>query len=177
MVLFCLASTKNQTSKYAPSLIHDLVEEMASSARTRMRLKHHMVMNPGGGRAGGQFYDKWCETRVRAVKGVLRSTHGKIDDLLLGKCICSMSVESAVVEHDMESLLHGNHGKERSHKYMDKVKELMEEEVSSADPFNRNCQKQHTFRDKPKGSMYAGLAMSDVERFALRARESYEDQI
>ena len=173
----CLASTKNQTSKYAPSLIHDLVEEMASSARTRMRLKQHMVMNPGGGRAGGQFYDKWCETRVRAVKGVLRNTHGKIDDLLLDKCLCSMSVETAVVEHDMESLLHGKHGKEPSHKYMgEKVREVMEEEVSSADPFNRDRLKQHTFRDKPRGSMYAGLSMSDVDRFVLRARESYEDK-
>ena len=176
MVLYCLAGSRSQTSKYAPSLIHDLVEELASSDRTRMRLKQHMVMNPGGGRGGGQFYDKWCETRVRAVKGVLRNTHGKLDELLLDKCISSMSAESTVVQLDMDSLLHGKSGKERSHDLMgDKVREMMEEEVSAADPFNRDRVKQHSFRDKPRGNVYAGLEESDVDRFVLRARESYED--
>ena len=175
-MLYCLASTKNQTSKYAASLILDLVEEMSSSPRTRRRLKDHMVMNPGGGRGGGQWYDKWCETRVRAVKGVLRNTHGKLDELLLDKCISSMSVESAVVDHDLESLLHGKHGKQRSHDHLgDRVREVMEEEVSAADPFNRDREKQHIFKDKPRGNMYAGLLKSDVDRFVLRARECYED--
>ena len=177
MILYFLAKSKTQDSKYAVWTLLDVVVEMAASERTRARMEHHMVANMSGTSTGGMFYDKVCETRVRQVKRALGSCHGRADDLLLQKVIQGMSVIGGVSDHDKESVLQGKYGKEASHKLVSaKAKSDIECNVSIADPFNRNRVKKYNYFDKPRSSPYTGLEMADMARFVDRAAETYSEK-
>ena len=177
MILYFLAKSKTQDSKYAVWTLLDVVVEMAASERTRARMEHHMVANMSGTSTGGMFYDKVCETRVRQVKRALGSCHGRADDLLLQKVIQGMSVIGGVSDHDKESVLQGKYGKEASHKLVSaKAKSDIECNVSIADPFNRNRVKKYNYFDKPRSSPYTGLEMADMARFVDRAAEAYSEK-
>ena len=177
MVLFFLAKSKIQDSKYAVWTLLDVVVEMSASERTRRRMSDHMVANISGTKTGGMFFDKVCETRVRQVKGGLRSCHGRADDLLLQKVIQGMSVIGGVAEHDKESTLQGKHGKEASHDLVgDKARSDIECQVCLTDPFNLKRVRQYTYFDKPRPSPYTGLVEADMVMFVERAAESYSEK-
>ena len=177
MVLYFLAKTKIQDSKYAVWTLLDVVVEMAASERTKARMKHHMVANMSGTSTGGMFFDKVCETRVRQVKGGLRSCHGRADDLLLQKTIQGMTVIGGVADHDKESTLQGKHGKEDSHDLVgEKARSDIEFHVCHTDPFNLKRVRQYNYLDKPRPSPYTGLVEADMVRFVERAAESYSEK-
>ena len=177
MVLYFLAKSKNQDSKYAVWTLFDVVVEMSSSERTRMRMSKHMVANLSGTSTGGMFYYKVCETRVRQVKGGLRSCHGRADDLLLQKVIQGMTVIGGVTEHDKESTLQGKHGKEDSHDLVgEKARSDIEYQVCVTDPFNMKRVRQYDYYDKPRSSPYTGLVEADMVKFVERAAESYDEK-
>ena len=177
MILYFLAKTKIQDSKYAIWTLLDVIVEMSASERTKARMKKHMVANMSGTSTGGMFFDKVCETRVRQVKGGLRSCHGRADDLLLKKTIQGMSVIGGVADHDKESTLQGKHGKEEAHDLVgDKARSDIECQVCITDPFNTKRVRQYTYLDKPRPSPYSGLVEADMVMFVERAAEFYSEK-
>jgi hypothetical protein len=177
MVTYFLASNlKSQNSKYALWTMLDLVVELAASERSQSRMQHTMVVNTSGRRGGGKFMDKYCEHCVREVKGCLRSCHGKVDDLLLEKILNGLSTMSLVCQHDAESTLRGKVG-QKSHDFVgEKARDIIEEQVSKADPFCRGRETKHEFFTHVRGSPYSQLIETEVERFLHRAAEAYQDK-
>ena len=47
-------------------------------------------------------------------------------------------------------------------------------QVTESDPFNRQRSTRFEFRDKPRGSPYAGLKERELERFLARKAKEYE---
>jgi hypothetical protein len=178
MVTYFLASNlKSQNSKYATWTMLDLVVELAASQRSQARMQHTMVVNTSGRRGGGNFMDEFCEHRVREVKGCLKSCHGKIDDLLLAKMLGGLSTVSLVCQHDAESVLRGKAGKEASHDYVgDKSRDILEEQVSKANPFCRDREAKHKFFTPIRGSPYSLLIETELERFLHRVSEAYQEK-
>ena len=153
----------------------DLVVELAASERTRRRMDLYVVINPSGTAGGGLFRDKFEEHCVRAVKDCLRNTHGGLDDIKMEKEIGGLSVLTGLQQHNRSSVLRGKQGKEHSKDMVgDTARELLEENVSKYDPFNRDRKFQHSFLDKSKGNPFKSLTVPDLERFIKRKKKEYD---
>ena len=178
MVPYFLASNLHaQNSLYAKWTMLDLVVELAASPRTRARWDNHLVVNTSGKKGGGIFFDKHCEHCVRRVKDFLHSCHGRVDDLLLEKTLSGLSLITNVCEHNRASISRETPYKERSHDFVsDRVRHIIEEEVTKFDPFNLERKEKYDFHDKPRGSPYHGLVESKLETFECRVRDVYDER-
>ena len=178
MVSYFLAKKpERQDSKYASFTLIDLVVELAASERTRKRMDLYVVINPSGTAGGGLFRDKFEEHCVRAVKDCLRNTHGGLDDIKLEKEIGGLSVLTGIQQHSRSSVLRGKQGKEHSKDLVgDTVREILDENVSKEDPFNRSREVQHSFLDKSKGNPFQGLTEPDLVRFIKRKKAEYNSK-
>ena len=107
---------------------------------------------------------------------MLRSLHSKADALLLEKELGSLNLLSTVVEHDTASMLQTafKHGSNDFLK--EEGRNILEEQVSLGDPFNRKRSIQHKFRQTPRGSPYSGLRETEVQRFLKRKSEEYDSK-
>ena len=176
MVLYFLAHKPHRLdSKYASFTLNDLVVEMSESERTRRRMDLYVTINPSGTAGGGLFRDKYQEHCIRAVKTVLKKTHGAVDDLKLEKEVGGLSVITNIVDHNRRSSLRGRIGKEHSKDLVgDSVREVLEENVAKFDPFNRARKTQHVFVDKPCRGLYDGLNEAIVDRFIANKRREFK---
>lgn len=163
---------RTQSSKYAASLVFDIVQEMSASPRGKERMRRNMVVCKSG--SSPVFMDKFCEWAVRRVKTMYRGTHGRVDSLILEKELGSLNLLSAVCDHDAESMLKVDDRTGSQDYLKDSGRFIMEEQVTESDPFNRQRSTRFEFRDKPRGSPYAGLKERELERFLARKAKEYE---
>ena len=175
LILAYLGNNLNvQASKYAKSTLFDVVLQLSSSRCTQERMRKQMCINKSGRCGGAVCMDRFCEWSVKKVKVMLRSMHSKADALLLEKELGALNMLSTVVQHDNASMLQMEFGKKGSNDFLkEEGRNIIEEQVTIGDPFNRKRSKQHKFRHKPRGSPYAGLRESEVERFLMRKKEEY----
>ena len=88
-----------------------------------------------------------------------------------------MSVLSNICEHNKASVLCDKGGKESSQDYVkEPVRMILEEQVATCDPFNRERKEKREFYDKPRGNPYEGLKESELKRFIVRMKEVYRNQ-
>lgn len=84
---------------------------------------------------------------------------------------------SGVCEHGRQCMMREKVGKESSHDFVgDKVRHILEEQVATADPFDREREKQHVYHDRPRGSAYSGMLESYLERFLDRMSGLYDQK-
>ena len=92
-----------------------------------------------------------------------------MDNLLLEKILSGLSVMSGVCEHGKACAMRDRVSKESSHDFVgDRVRQVLEEQVASFDPFNRERQKNHKYREKPRGSPYMGTRETELDRYLKR---------
>ena len=81
MIIYFLNRKQNvQDSKYAYSLLLDLVLELKASERTKQRMDNLVCVNVRGKNGEGIHRDKKCEHFVREVKNALKGTHSSLKD-------------------------------------------------------------------------------------------------
>ena len=79
MIIYFLNRKQNvQDSKYAYSLLLDLVLELKASERTKQRMDNLVCINVRGKPGEGIHRDKKCEHFVREVKNALKGTHSSL---------------------------------------------------------------------------------------------------
>ena len=162
---------RTQASKYAASLLFDILLELSASPRTKERMRRHMVVYKSG--SSPVFMDKFIEWCVRKVKTMYRGTHGRVDSLILEKELGSLNLLSAVCDHDAESMLRQENKSGSQDFLKDSGRFVIEEQVMESDPFNRQRKTRFVFRDTPRGSPYTGLKESELERFLARKKKEY----
>ena len=175
MVCYFLNSSHGQmNSKYASFTLIDMIVEMAESERTRRRMDLYVTINPTGTSGGHLFRDKHMEHCIKSVKRCLKGTHGLLDDIKLEKEVGGLSVTSAILEHNRQSLMRGKKGKVHSNDMIGlEIKELLEENVEKFDPFNRKRETKYSFKDKPVGGPYSGLTVEILDRFVEKRKAEY----
>ena len=98
-----------------------------------------------------------------------------MDDIKMEKEIGGLSVLTGVQQHHRSSVMRGKQGKEHSKDLVgDTARELLDENVSKYDPFNRSRKVQHSFLDKSTGNPFQSLTEPDLERFIKRKRKEYD---
>ena len=81
MILYFLNRKQDvQDSKYAYSLLLDLVMELSASERTRQRMDNLVCVNVKGKPGEGIHRDKKCEHFVKEVKNALKGTHSSLQE-------------------------------------------------------------------------------------------------
>ena len=175
MVCYFLASKPERLdSKYASFTMIDLVVELVQSPRTRKRMDYYVTINPTGTAGGELFRDKYVEQCVRAVKMHLRGTHGCVDDIKLEKEVGCLSLITEITQHNRRSVLRGKTGKEHSQDMIgESTREVIEDNVALADPFNKSRDTRYTFLDVPSSSPYEGLTSDMVIKFLQRKKREY----
>ena len=79
MILYFLNRKQTiQDSKYAYSLLLDLMQELKASERTKQRMDNLVCINVRGKPGEGIHRDKKCEHFVREVKNALKGTHSSL---------------------------------------------------------------------------------------------------
>ena len=82
MIIYFLNRKEDvQDSKYAYSLLLDLVLELSASVRTRERMDQYVCVNVRGKPGEGIHRDKKCEHYVREVKNALKGTHRSLQEI------------------------------------------------------------------------------------------------
>lgn len=84
MIIYFLNRKQNvQDSKYAYSLLLDLVQELRASERTKQRMDNLVCVNVKGKLGEGIHRDKKCEHFVREVKTALKGTHSSLKEIVI----------------------------------------------------------------------------------------------
>ena len=78
IIYFLNRKQEVQDSKYAYSLLLDLVMELGASERTRQRMNNSVCVNVKGNPGEGIHRDKKCEHYVKEVKCALKGTHSNL---------------------------------------------------------------------------------------------------
>ena len=168
---FLANNLRSQSSKYAASLLFNVLLFLKASPRTQVRMKRHMVVHKAG--SSPVFMDKFCEWCVRKVKMMYKGTHGRVDSLLLEKELGALNLLATVCDHDAESMLR-KETKSGTQDYLkDSGRFIVEEQVMESDPFNRQREIKYLFRDPPRGSPYTGMKECELERFLARKKKEF----
>ena len=131
----------------------------------------YVTVNPTGTKGGGIFRDTHMEHSVRAVKSILRGTHGNVDDIKLEKEVGGLSVITELTQHYRRSALRGKTGKEHCKDMVgQEVRDLLEENASKYDPFSKTRNVKYKFHDRPTSSPFEGLTLDILERFTISKR-------
>ena len=81
MILYFLNRKQHvQDSKYAYSLLLDLVQEFKASERTKQRMDNLVCINVRGKPGEAIHRDKKCEHLVKEVKNALKGTHSSLKE-------------------------------------------------------------------------------------------------
>ena len=84
MIIYFLNRKQNvQDSKYAYSLLLDLVQELRASERTKQRMDNLVCVNVKGNVGEGIHRDNKCEHFVREVKTALKGTHSSLKEIFI----------------------------------------------------------------------------------------------
>ena len=169
MILYFLNRKQDvQDSKYAYSLLLDLVLELSASERTRQRMDNLVCVNVKGKPGEGIHRDKKCEHFVKEVKNALKGTHSNLKDLTVDKTVTSLSVINRITTHDLESMLSNSLSSNTSYDYIgEEKKKIMADKISEINPFSKNRMK-FDFYDKSRGSPFAGMSIVKIDKFVVR---------
>ena len=173
MIPYFLNKKKKQTSKYAPMLLLNKVRFLGASPRTQERVDLMACVNPTGEAGRNVARDEYNEHKVRTTKECLRGLHSQLTDTNISKSMLGSNVLSQLESHDKESILSKNYGGKSSHSYFStEEKARIKQEVDGVEPFDRNREKIDYF-DKSSGSVFGGLAVSDLQRFLERNKKLF----
>ena len=174
MIIYFLNRKQHvQDSKYAYSLLLDLIQELRSSARTKQRMDNLVCVNVKGKVGEGIHRDKKCEHFVREVKNALKGTHSSLKDLSVDKAVSSISVINMITNHDRDSMLSTNLSSSTSYDYIGiERKNLMAEKIREVNPFSTDREK-ISFYDRSNGSPFAGMNLDKISDFLARNKTNY----
>ena len=96
-------------SKYAPHLLHNIIDYEAASTRDKERINLLVTSNSTGRRGCCIPLDMLCEHKVRSMKDLLRSFCNQLEPVLIEKAVLAQNSISAMKEH-----FHSCFGKESS---------------------------------------------------------------
>ena len=173
MILYMLNKKEAQTSKYARTLLFNMVQFMGASERTKVRIDMLATCNPAGGAAHGLARDQVNEHHVRNVKETVRGLHSQLSDTVLSKAILGGNVLSQIKSQDEESMLLLNTGGRVSHSYIsDDQEKRIREEIERVKPFDEK-RKKIEYDEKSAGSVFNGLNIKRVEWFLKRNKVNF----
>ena len=174
MIPYFLNKKMAQTSKYAMSLLSDLVTYKGSSKRTKERIDLLATCNPTGGAGKGLARDQVNEHKVRMVKNSVRGLHSQLSDSVLSKTVLGANVLHQLQEHDNESMLLSLSGGRTSYRYIgEDARVKIRAEIEKVKPFVLSRKKRDYF-EKPSGSVFSGLTMERVDRFLARNKRNFK---
>ena len=163
-----------QDSKYAYSLLLDLIQELKASEKTKQRMDNLVCINVTGKPGEGIHRDKKCEHYVREVKNALKGTHSSLKDITVDKAVSSISVINQIASHDIESMLCSSLSSTTTYDYIgEERRKVMSEKVKEIDPFSQTRDKIDFF-DKPKGTPFAGMTLEKIKSFLDRNKTNYK---
>ena len=174
MIPYFLNKKMAQTSKYAISLMSDLVNYMGSSERTKHRIDLLATCNPTGGLGKGLARDQVNEHKVKLVKNSVRGLHSQLSDSVLSKTVLGANVLNQLQEHDNESMLLSLSGGRTSYRYIgEDLRGKIRSEIEKVKPFDLSRGKTDYF-EKPSGSVFSGLTMERVDKFLTRNKVNFK---
>ena len=91
-------------SKYAPTLMFDVVDYLGASERTRERIKVLVTANLSGKAGSNIHLDKMMEHFIREVKNVLTNLHRGFNDSLVDTAVAASNPLRKMIMHELESL-------------------------------------------------------------------------
>ena len=174
MISYFLARKEKQDSKYAASLLGDLVREHSASPRTRKRMENLVCVKPSRNLGEALARDKRNEHEILRAKEELKGLHGALKDSLVEKCITGQNAIHLILDHDRASMLHSTSSKS-SYDYMgDDKRQIVKEELDKVKPFDRNRAKVE-FKEKSAGSVFNCdyISKENLERFVLRNKKMF----
>ena len=175
MIPYFLNKKVVQSSKYAISLMSDLVHFMGASDRTKARIDLLATCNPTGGVGKGLARDQVNEHKVKMVKNSIRGLHSQLTDAVLSKTVLGANVLCQLQQHDQESMLLPLSGGRSSHDYIgDEQRSKIRSEIEKINPFDQNRDKMEEYYEKPVGSVFSGLNLERVEKFLIRNKQNFK---
>ena len=87
MIPYFLNKKLVQSSKYAISLLSNLIHFHGASDRTKRRIDLLSTCNPSGGLGKGMSMDQVNEHKVKSVKQSIRGLHSQLSDTLVLKTV------------------------------------------------------------------------------------------
>ena len=174
IIYFLNRKQEIQDSKYAYSLLLDLIQELNSSERTQKRMDNIVCVNVKGNPGEGIHRDKKNEHFVKEVKTALKGTHTNLKDLIVDKTVTSLSVINTITGHDMESMQCSSYSSRTSYDYIgDEKRKIIREEISKINPFSKSRPKVDLY-EKRSGSPFSGMTLEKVDRFVDRNCANYK---
>ena len=171
--MYMLNKKEAQTSKYAKSLLSNMVYYMGASEKTKVRIDMLATCNPSGGSGSGLARDQVNEHHVRSVKDTVKGLHSQLTDSVLAKAVLGGNVLSQIRTQDEESMLLRGTGGRSSHRYMDEdQRRKIREDMERIRPFDVKREK-IDFYEKSAGSVFHGLTIERVERFLKRNKKNF----
>ena len=172
MIPYFLARKEKQDSKYAATLLTDLVMELSASPRTRERMNQLVCVNPNGKPGEAIARDKRCEHEVRRAKEEMRGLHGPLRDSLVEKRITGQNALHLILEHDRESLLL-NKISQSSYDYVGpERRKTIAEQLDKVEPFSKSRSKV-SFKEKSSGSVFSNMTLQKLERFVSLKKSNF----
>ena len=174
MIFYFLNKKLAQTSKYASSLLSNLVYFLGASERSKARIDALATCNPTGGKGKGLARDQINEHKVKLVKETIRGLHSQITDTVLTKAVLGDNVLHQILEHDQESMLLQQQGGRTSYRYIgEEIRSKIKADIRRVKPFDTRRDKMDHF-DKLPGSVFSGLTMDRVTKFLERNRRNFK---
>ena len=173
MIPYFLNKKIAQTSKYAISLMSNLVNFMGASERTKQRIDLLATCNPTGGLGKSLARDQVNEHKVKLVKESVRGLHSQLTDSVLSKAVLGDNVLHQIQEHDEESMLLRFSGGRTSYRYIGEAERVkIRAEIEQVKPFDLNREKREYF-EKTSGSVFSGLSLERVDKFLARNKVNF----
>ena len=164
MIPYFLGRKEKQDSKYASTLLTDLVMELSASPRTRERMNQLVCVNPSGRPGQAIARDKRCEHEVRRAKEEMRGLHGSLKDIQVEKRITGQNALHLILEHDRESLLLNNVN-QSTYDYMgSERRNMIAEELDKVEVFSKS-RKKVSFKEQTSCRVFGRVTLQKLERF------------
>ena len=172
MIPYFLGRKEKQDSKYASTLLTDLVMELSASPRTRERMDQLVCVNPSGRPGQAIARDKRCEHEVRRAKEEMRGMHGSLKDIQVEKRITGQNALHLILEHDRDSLLLNN-ASQSSYDYVGPERRaIIAEELEKVQPFSKSRSKV-SFKEQASQSVFSNVTLQKIERFVQLKKKNF----
>ena len=172
MIPYFLARKEKQDSKYAASLLIDLVMELSASPRTRERMNQLVCVNPGGKPGQAIARDKRCEHEVRRAKEEMRSLHGPLKDSLVEKRITGQNALHLILEHDRDSLLQNKMSQSSYDSVGVERRKIIADELEKVEPFSK-LRSKVKFKEQRSTSVFGSLNFQKLEKFVNMKKTNF----
>ena len=172
MIPYFLGRKEKLDSKYASTLLTDLVMELSASPRTKERMDQLVCVNPRGRPGQAIARDKKCEHEVRRAKEELRGLHGPLKDILVEKRITGQNALHLILEHDRDSLLLDSVSQSSYDFVGAERRAIIAEELEKIQPFSKSRPKV-SFREQSSHSVFGGVTMEKIERFVQLKKKNF----